>query len=311
MADLKDPPILVTGAHRSGTTWVGKMLAAGNSVAYVSEPLNVWHRPGVLRVPIKHWYTYICRENQSEYYTPFQELLDFEYHTALEIESIQSLKDFFRMSRDWWTFREGRQNSQRPLLKDPFAVFSTDWFRSVLGCRVVVVVRHPAAVASSLKKLNWDFDFQDLIDQPLLMRDWLEPYRGEMEQIKCSTGDLIAQSSLLWRMVYQTVSQIRSRVPDLIVIRHEDLSRDVESGFRELYQSLDLEFSDEIRSAIKTASSRENPRETTKNAAHSVHINSQAAVKSWQERLSIQEIERVNELTGDTASIYYSADDWQ
>ncbi len=31
-------PILVTGTHRSGTTWVGKMLAAGPSTAYISEP---------------------------------------------------------------------------------------------------------------------------------------------------------------------------------------------------------------------------------------------------------------------------------
>jgi hypothetical protein len=44
-------PILVTGAHRTGTTWVGKMLAASPQVAYISEPLNVWHRPGVLRAP--------------------------------------------------------------------------------------------------------------------------------------------------------------------------------------------------------------------------------------------------------------------
>lgn len=50
-------PILVTGAHRSGTTWVGKMLAANRRVAYISEPLNVFHRPGVFSAPVSHWYT--------------------------------------------------------------------------------------------------------------------------------------------------------------------------------------------------------------------------------------------------------------
>ena len=47
-------PILVTGAHRSGTTWVGKMLSTEDGVAYISEPLNVLHRPGVFRAAVGH-----------------------------------------------------------------------------------------------------------------------------------------------------------------------------------------------------------------------------------------------------------------
>ena len=40
-------PILVTGSHRSGTTWVGKMLAATGSVGYIHEPFNLKNRPGI------------------------------------------------------------------------------------------------------------------------------------------------------------------------------------------------------------------------------------------------------------------------
>ena len=36
-----EAPILVTGAHRSGTTWVGRMLCASGEAHYVSEPFNV------------------------------------------------------------------------------------------------------------------------------------------------------------------------------------------------------------------------------------------------------------------------------
>ena len=46
------PPILVTGVHRSSTTWVGKMLTANKQYVYVSEPLNVLHRRGVMRKPV-------------------------------------------------------------------------------------------------------------------------------------------------------------------------------------------------------------------------------------------------------------------
>ncbi len=103
----KDPrPILVTGAHRSGTTWVGKMLAADPNVAYISEPLNIWHRPGVMRVPTRYWYTYICEENQSEFQVAFQEMLRFEYHSWREVKSLHSVRDIFRMGRDWGTFSQ-------------------------------------------------------------------------------------------------------------------------------------------------------------------------------------------------------------
>jgi len=34
-------PILVTGSHRSGTTWAGKMISACPNVGYIHEPFNI------------------------------------------------------------------------------------------------------------------------------------------------------------------------------------------------------------------------------------------------------------------------------
>jgi hypothetical protein len=309
--ELDPRPILVTGVHRSGTTWVGKILAESPRVAYISEPLNVWHRPGVLRAPTRRWYTYICEDNQAEYLEPFLEMLAFDYHTEMEVRSIKSGKDLLRMGRDWSTFWKGRRNLSLPLVKDPFAVFSSEWFNSCLDCRVVVVVRHPAAVASSLMKLGWSFDFQDLLDQPLLMRDWLETFRDEMEQLRDASNNLIAQSCLLWRMVYQTIDRMRLKIPGLIVIRHEDFSLNPHARFEQLYRELNLEYTAEIQSAVTATSSRDNPKETSQRSIHSVRIDSQAIVKSWQRRLTREEIQQVRTLTAEVASLYYSSEDWQ
>src|SRR5215216_3481192 len=97
-------PILVTGTHRSGTTWAGKMLAADSSTAYISEPLNVLHRPGVLRAKVTHWYQYVCKDNQDEYLPAFKELMDLDYHLWHEVRSIKSRRDFLRMGRDFAIF---------------------------------------------------------------------------------------------------------------------------------------------------------------------------------------------------------------
>jgi hypothetical protein len=308
---LAQKPILVTGAHRSGTTWVGKVLAADPKVAYISEPLNVWHRPGVMRIPIQYWYTYICQENENVFYPAFMETLSYRYHIGSEMISLRSIKDIFRMGRDCSVFLRGRIFNQRPLLKDPFAVFSAEWFARRLGCAVVCVVRHPAAFVSSLIRLKWPFDLSDLLNQPLLMRDWLEPFRGEIESLLAKPRDAIAQGSLLWKMIYQAVYGLKEQNPDFNLIRHEELSLDPINGFKNLYGSLELEYTSKVEEAIVALSRTGNPGEVSTKAAHAVRLDSQANLKNWKRRLSLEEITHVRRISEPVACLYYSDQDWE
>ncbi|HZM23377.1 MAG TPA: sulfotransferase domain-containing protein [Anaerolineales bacterium] len=308
MEDIELSPILVTGAHRSGTTWIGKMLAADPSTAYVSEPLNVWHRPGVFRAPVKYWYQYICDENKSEFLSAFNELLEFEYHLWKEIRSIRSLKDFLRMGRDFRTFYYGLEEGRRAILKDPFAVFSAVWFAHRLNFKVLISVRHPLAFASSLKRLNWSFDFQDLLGQPLLMRDYLEPYRSQMGSVK--SDDVIGKAALLWKMIYQTVYSMLSLNPDFILVRHEDLARDPANEFRKLFSSLGLDYSHHIEKIILETSSTENPMELSRRKVHDVKLDSRASMDNWKKRLTEDEIKRVREITEETSQLFYTSTEW-
>jgi hypothetical protein len=303
-------PILVTGAHRTGTTWVGKMLAASGQAVYISEPLNVLHRPGVLRLPVKHWYTYICAENEGEYLPAFRETLSYRYHLWAAIRSLRSRKDLLRMGRDAGIFLTGRLRRQRPLLKDPFAVFSIPWFIERLGCQVVVTVRHPAAFASSLRRLGWRFDFADLLAQPLLMRDLLEPCRSEMEELLKTPDDVIAQASLLWRMVYQAVLRFRERTPGIQLARHEELSQRPVDCYRDLYATLGLDFTRRAEETILSASSADNPKEVSQKAAHAVRLDSTANLDNWRRRLTPEEIGRVRALTAGAAAQYYPEEGW-
>jgi hypothetical protein len=308
MSDLEPTPILVTGAHRSGTTWIGKMLAADPSTAYISEPLNVWHRPGVYRTQIKHWYQYICDQNESEYLPAFNELLEFEYHLWKEIRSIRSLKDFLRMGRDFRVFYYGLEEGRRVLVKDPFAVFSAPWFARKLKFKVVMSVRHPLAFAGSLKRLNWSFDFQNLLDQPLLMRDYLETDRSQMQSI--NTGDVIGQAALLWKMIYRFVHATRDLSPDFIIVRHEDLSRDPINGFRNLYSALDLDYTHHVEKIILNSSNSANPAELSSQRVHDVRLDSRANIENWKKRLSEDEIEHVRQITDEVSQLFYTNKDW-
>ena len=307
MTDIEHP-ILVTGTHRSGTTWVGKMLAADSSVAYISEPMNVLHRPGVFRAKVTHWYQYICEDNQDEYLPAFKELLDFDYHLWDEIRSIRSRRDFLRMGRDFAIFYNGLMRGQRLLLKDPFAVFSTEWFAKCFNCKVIIAVRHPAAFVSSLKRLNWPFDFQDLLDQPLLMRDFLEPYRDRMEAAKAD--GIVEQAALLWNVIYHSVHTALERNPEFIAVRHEDLSLNPVDGFHTLYNSLGLDFNRRVEKTILTSSSSENPAEPSRKKIYSVKLDSRTNINNWKKRLSEEEIQRIRKITEGVSSLYYSDAEW-
>lgn len=304
----KPSPILVTGAHRSGTTWVGKMLSADHSAAYISEPLNVLHRRGVYRADVKHWYEYITEENEEKYLPAFRELFNFRYHLFAELGSLRSQKDFLRMGRDLSIFMNGKLRSQRVLLKDPFAVFSTPWFAQKLNCKVVITIRHPGGFASSLKRLNWVFDFRNLLDQPMLMRDYLESDRADMEAMQAD--DIVGQSALLWRMIYRSVHATRSLFPDFKIVRHEDLSLDPIAGYKSLYDSLGLTFDEKVRDTILNSSSSENPTELSKKKVHSVKLDSRANMDNWKKRLTPEEIARIRNLTEDVSHLFYSDTEW-
>ncbi len=301
-------PILITGAHRTGTTWVGKMVAAGSQTAYISEPLNVLHRPGVFRAAVPYWYFYLCDETEKGALPAFHDLLAYRYHLMAEIRSLRSRKDFLRMGRDLGIFLRGRLLRQRPVLKDPFAVFSIPWFIEKLGAQVIVTVRHPAAFASSLKRLNWPFDFGDLLAQSRLMRDHLEPYRREMEHLPAD--DIVAQASLLWRMIYRFVADLGPARPNLRVVRHEDLSVNPVEGFRDLYAFLGLKFTAPVQRRIESASSADNPKELSRSRVHAVRLDSRANLYNWRKRLTPEEVNRVRKMTESVSHLYYADQEW-
>lgn len=302
-------PILVTGSHRSGTTWVGKTLAADADTAYISEPLNVLRRPGVYRTPVKYWYTYIANENGADYLPAFNELLNFQYHTMHEVLSLRSFKDFLRMGRDFHTFFIGSMHGQRALIKDPFAVFSSPWFEKQLNCKVVITVRHPGGFVGSLKRLGWNFDFGNFLNQPLFMRDHLEGDRTAMESMP--KDDIVGQAALLWKIIYRFVHGTRSGFPKFNIVRHEDLSLDPIGGYQVLYKSLGLDFTERVKDIIQNSSSSENPAKLAKNKTHSVKLDSRANLDNWKKILSPEEITRVRKITEGISESFYSEEEWK
>lgn len=59
--EQKNSPILVTGSHASGTTWVGRMLELSGDCRYIQEPLSKLCNPKACAcgLCVRQWFTYL------------------------------------------------------------------------------------------------------------------------------------------------------------------------------------------------------------------------------------------------------------
>jgi hypothetical protein len=305
-------PILVTGMHRSGTTWAGKMLCAGGEATYVSEPLNPL-RPAIRRLPVKHRYTYIHRGNEFEFLTAYQELIRLQPKPLAELANISAPRDVLRLGYSVAQFFAARLKRQRVLLKDPYAIFSAEWFADRMHCDVVILVRHPAAVVSSLKRLGWRAPLASLDAQPVLVRDWLEPFREALASAREEADrrrDLIWSNSLLWTIIYSAVADYAVRRNDFFIVKHEDLAKDPKGMYAGIYRNIGLRFNERAAAAVRASSRESNPTELDPDEPHSVRLNSRANLQNWRRRLTAAEVEAVRSITGPVARHWYGDRDW-
>lgn len=304
-------PILITGGHRTGTTWVGKILSSTPAITYISEPLNVKHSRGILDVPVDHWYAYICDENQHLYLDAYKNTLNFRFQTLKAIQEIGNWKDLAKVGKDQFDFIIANIFNHRPLLKDPFALFSTPWFFDVFDCQVVITVRHPLAFTSSLKRLGWTFDFGNFLGQPLLMRDYLGKFHDDIVELHENGGDIISQAVLLWKIIHATIFEFKEKYQEFAIIRHEDLSISPVKEYKGLYQHLDLAFTDRVETKIQSTTSTENPDELSPENKHGIYLDSRANINNWRNRLTKREIYRILESTEDELYGFYHPDEWR
>ncbi len=297
-------PILVTGSNRSGTTWLGKLLAAADGVGYINELFNLDHpQPGLCAARFPHWFMYLTEDNGRPYVEPLGRTLRFEYDWGDALRAAPSPRNALRALRALPKTRV--EDGTRPLVKDPIAVFSAAWMARTFGMRVVLSVRHPAAFAASLERLAWEFDFGQLLAQPLLMRDHLEPYRPELERYARDRPDIIDQAGLLWKLIYGSVGD-----DAWLTVRQEDVAIQPEAELHRLYAELGLAWSDELADRVAEATGEGNPAEAPRGRAHTSARDSRAAISAWRQRLSPEQVGRVYELTAPVASRYYSDSDW-
>jgi Sulfotransferase family len=302
-------PILITGSHRSGSTWVGQVVATAPSVGYVHEPFNPEHRPGICDAEFDVWFTHIDSENSAQYRPSFERTLAFDYSLRREIIAPASVRERLKAIRDWANFLRFRLLGYRPLLKDPIAVLSAEWLAEEFDAQVVVLIRHPAAFANSILRLQRRHPFTHFLRQPRLMARYLKPYQDQIARAAAEPPDLLSEAALLWNIIHHVILQYRGVRPDWLYIRYEDLARSPVQGFQRILDYLHLPMTRDTERTIRRLSEY-NPRTERPDGKQVVRMNSAANVDSWKRRLNPEQVKRMRLQVEHTAKEFYSDNDW-
>lgn len=293
--------ILITGSHRSGTTWVGRTISQHQSVKYVHEPFNIDRPLPHYGLTLDHWFEHFDSSSHQEQISLVFEILFGRLGGRV---AFRTWKQNHKLLIPLLAGVIRKALAQRILVKDPIALLSAGWLYRNYDLQVICMIRSPLAFVGSTKAVGWDFDFNNFRNQRALMDGMLSRYAEQIESL-CDqrSGDFIDRMSLLWNVLHFSIAKYREQYSDWLYLRHEDIASRPIDAFCEVFRHLGIGMNQRIRQYINQYTSdhslqRDGSASYRPRDARSLPFN-------WKTRLSEKEAQRVTESTQSIASLFY------
>ena len=257
--------LLVVGVPRSGTTWVGTVLATALDTKLLDEPDNHFVAPYAFRAK--------RRLRQGEYPSlrvgdeggDYERLWRFAFavetrrrshvfrarrrlsrqlleraqpeHVTRTLTGKQRPQALLRMAEGLAVAEQPRYAGRAIVVKSVYAGLSLEWLRASVAPRVVVVVRHPLSVLSSWLELDWDWvDAIDSLAEPI-RKELAERYDAPVPSHEWSK---LERAAWLCGALTSALADIDEVPERRSVVSHEALCRTGASGFRALVADFGL-----------------------------------------------------------------------
>lgn len=309
---MKSPLLIICGLHRSGTTYVGRILDFDRTVSVIHEPFNV--RFGLAGGQL--WYPYIEDINDPEalFYRQFaDDAVCFRRRWSHDVSHITSTG-----LRRWFYERTGgksglrwemlrlryrlRLSMPRICWKDPFVTLSTSYLLNQFGARAVCLVRHPAAIHVSTNRQEWRYDIENLLRQHSLIRNYA--YDIPERYWELAKDDAAASIALLWKIMVRINIPIAAKDNRLLIVRHEELCLEPEEIAAKIVFHLGLEFTSSMRQYVLSMSTGQTA-EAHNGKTHSFKRDSRALISSWRDKISKNDEHTMREIIGEDLNLCY------
>ena len=280
--------VLVTGSHRSGSTWVGKMLTIDSKNIYIHEPNNLDDRIKFNKNKTHYWFEYLSKDVVSSLDEDFQKL---KYPFWANLFRSESFKDVLKSTYQYGKYLLPKiKGEYNIVVKDPISIFNVAHYLD-LGYYVVLSQRNPFSFISSLCVKGWSFDFDHICSQQELIVEFPEEIQERIKAFSESNDvPIIEQGILLWNMFMVFISKLNH--DKLIIINHEEFSLNPLIEFKKLYKQLGLNFDDNIKRVITETTMVSSLPENEKSNA--IVRNSQRNLDSFKRRLSSEQLVHIH-----------------
>ncbi len=304
--------ILVTGAPRTGTTFVGHVLAMARGVGYVREPFNSDF--GLRNLPHQFLYLYEGMDNEAQYRRMAGALMDGKARfLRLPVKGARNRKQALGRALfgggSNYSYLKAKYNPlvSRYLIKDPMACLASQYLHEQFGAPVVVMVRHPLPTIASMRRVNLDHKLDELVNQKYLYETYLKDILGSVRLDRLSS---LERRALLWASLHYMLHEFRRRDDSYIVVEHTQMSANPVPVMRDIYDKLDLAFTPYIEGQIRKLTEGDNPGRISSSKMHVLARNSRKLIARDYCKFDAGEERIVHAITDDVAKLFYASTAW-
>jgi hypothetical protein len=256
--------VFLAGSGRSGTTWAQEIINYRNDYRVISEPFTPHQVPLVRHF---RYGQYVRPDDRNPLY--------LEPAAAILSGRVRGY------AVDKWN---RKRIARKRLVKEIHVHGMLKWIKTQFPeIPMIMLMRHPFAVANSNLELRFETHLQQLLAQDDLMEDHLEPFRGVLEQAE----DPFERYVLMW--CADNYVPLRQFVPgEIEIIFYENLCVAPESEMRRIFNYLGQDYDPNVLKSMSKPS-----RMARKKSAV---VTGESLTDSWRKNLSGDQIRRGMEI---------------
>lgn len=258
--------VFLAGTGRSGTTWVEEIINYDNSFRIMFEPFHSYKIE-----MLKEW-------NYRQYLRP--ENKDAKYISPAKFILSGNIRN------PWIDDFNHKLVARKRLIKDIRSQLFLKWIKNNFPeIPIILLLRHPCAVASSKLKLGWDIDLNDFLRQNKLMTDWLYPFEDEI--LRAVHQDVFDRHIFMWCIEnYVPLKQFSKG--EALVLFYEDICTNTQPEVERIFDFIRQSYSSRIFEYVSKPSAL-----IQKGSAI---VSGASLIDSWRSSISDEQIGRMQEI---------------
>jgi hypothetical protein len=294
--------IYLTGPIRGGTTWAGNMISLSSGIKQIPEILNPYNGQ-FYGTDWKYPFLFVSDKDKPL----IDSIIGQSFNPKILTDRLKNVKGLGPKVK--LILRQIAYLSyldKNKFIKEPYGVFSAEWFFKTYNAKIIVISRHPAAFVTSMRRMKWGIRFSEILDQPCVNKALIEPFLTDEIKSNINRYDTSIEGlSVLWNIIHNRIHEYQIQYnndPNWFFISHEELSEKPVENFEKIFRFLQIPFTELIRSAIKESTDTSNPREAKQNEMFTLKRNSKENITVWKSKLLPDEIKILRKITEDVSN---------